>query len=96
MQINDAWNAVKWLPISSSALAAETEGVMTTKISEMDRKAALKCIAIVDCHFPLNEGEKRLLGTIVNEIRLAFDLEGAVKPVPLLKEAAWVPREWFW
>jgi hypothetical protein len=69
---------------------------MTSKISETDRNAALKCIAIVGRHFPLNEGEKRLLNTVVNEIRLAFDLEGAVKPVPLLNEAAWAPREWFW
>ncbi len=64
--------------------------------SKSDKNAALKCIAIIDCHFPLNDGEKRLLGVIVNEIRLAFDLEGAVKPAPLQNEVAWAPREWFW
>jgi hypothetical protein len=64
-----------------------------TAINETDRKVALKCIAIIDGHFPLNEGEKRLLGTIMNEIRLAFGLKGAV---PLLKETAGTPREWFW
>lgn len=67
-----------------------------TKISEADTKGALRCIAIIDYHFPLNDGEKRLLGAIVNEIRLAFNMEGAVKPVPLLNEVAWAPREWFW
>jgi hypothetical protein len=67
-----------------------------TEISETDRNAAVKCISIIDCHFPLNGGEKRLLGAIANEIRLAFDLEGAEKPVTLLNEVAWAPREWFW
>ena len=66
------------------------------EISKTDSNAALKCIAIIDCHFPLNDGEKRLLGTIVNEIRLAFDIEGAVKPVPPLNKTAGAPREWFW
>jgi hypothetical protein len=67
-----------------------------TEISETDRNAAVKCISIIDCHFPLNGGEKRLLGAIMNEIRLAFNIEGAVKPAPLQNEAAWAPREWFW
>jgi hypothetical protein len=67
-----------------------------TGFNESESKSALKCIAIIDCHFPLNDGEKRLLGVIANEIRLAFDLEGAVKPVTLLNELAWAPREWFW
>ena len=64
--------------------------------SKSGKNAALKCIAIIDFHFPLNDGEKRLLGVIANEIRLAFDLEGAVKPAPLQNEVAWAPREWFW
>ena len=64
--------------------------------SKSDKNAALECIAIINFHFPLNDGEKRLLGVIVNEIRLAFDLEGAVKSAPLWNEVAWAPREWFW
>jgi hypothetical protein len=67
-----------------------------TARSETDNNAALKCIAIIDCHFPLNDGEKRLLGVIANEIRLAFDLEGAVKVAALQSGAAWAPSEWFW
>lgn len=67
-----------------------------TGISEAEKKVALGCIAIIDCHFTLNDGEKRLLGVITNEIRLAFDLQGAVKPVPHRYEVAWAPREWFW
>jgi hypothetical protein len=69
---------------------------MMADISEAEKKAALGCIAIIDCHFTLNDGEKRLLGVIVNEIRLAFDLEGAVKPAPLQNDTAGAPREWFW
>jgi len=67
-----------------------------TEISETDRNAAVKCISIINCHFPLNGGEKRLLGAIANEIRLAFDLEGAIKPAQPLNEAAGMPGEWFW
>ena len=66
------------------------------EISEAEKKAALMCITIIDCHFTLNISEKRLLGAIENEIRLAFDLEGAVRPASLHSGAAWVPREWFW
>jgi hypothetical protein len=62
---------------------------MMAETSKSDKNAALECIAIID-------GEKRLLGVITNEIRLAFDLEGAVKPAPLQNEVAWAPKEWFW
>lgn len=75
---------------------AETKGDIMSEISKTDKNAALKCIGIVDGHFPLNKGEKMLLADIVNAIRLAFNLEGAVKPVPLLKETAEAPREWFY
>jgi hypothetical protein len=75
----------------------ETKGERKmTGISEAHKKAAFRCIAIIDCHYPLNEGEKRLLVAIENEIRLAFNMEGAVKPAPLQNEVAWAPREWFW
>jgi hypothetical protein len=74
----------------------EINGDMMTEINETDRNASAKCISIIKCHIPLNKGEKMLLGAIVNEIRLAFDLEGAVKPAPLPKEVAWAPKEWFW
>jgi len=66
------------------------------EISEAEKKAALMCITIIDCHLPLNDGERRLLGSIVNDIRLALDLEGAVKPASIRSGAAWVPRKWFW
>ena len=66
------------------------------EISEAENIAALMCITIIDGHFPLNEGERRLLGAVINEIRLAFDLEGAVNPTSLHNVVAWAPREWFW
>ena len=66
------------------------------EISDVEKKAALRCISIIDCHIPLNEGEKRLLGAVMNDIRLAFELEGAVKPASLNSGAAWTPRKWFW
>ena len=66
------------------------------EFGETKRIAALRCIGIIDCHFPLNEGEKRLLSSIMNEIRLEFNLEGAVKPAPSLNGLAGAPREWFW
>ena len=74
----------------------ETNGDIMTEISETDRNASVKCISIINCHVPLNGGEKSLLCAIVNEIRLAFDLEGAVKPASLPNEVAWAPKEWFW
>jgi hypothetical protein len=69
---------------------------MMAEISEAENIAALRCIAIINCHFPLNEGERRLLGAVMNDIRLAFDLEGAVNTASLLNVVAWAPREWFW
>jgi hypothetical protein len=71
-------------------------GSLMMEIIDTDNNAALKCIAIINCHFALNDGEKRLLGIIVNEIRLAFELEGAVKATALQSGAAWAPSEWFW
>jgi len=65
-------------------------------ICETEKKVALMCIAMIDCHFPLNEGERRLLCSVVNDIRLTFDLEGAVKPASHHSGAAWTPRIWFW
>jgi len=73
-----------------------TRILLTAEIGKADRIAALRCIAITERHFPLNEGEKRLLGAIINDIRLAFDLEGAIKPAPLQKDVPWAPEEWFW
>ena len=66
------------------------------EISEAEKKAALICITIIDSHFPLNDGEKRLLGVIMNEIRLSFDLEGAVQLALLQNRMVSAPREWFW
>lgn len=60
-------------------------------------QVALECIAIVCCHTALNDSESRLLMAIENEIRLSFDLEGAVKPTPLLDDTTnETPEEWFW
>ena len=84
------------LGAAGRALAAETNRDIMTEINESNSKSALKCIAIIACHFPLNDGEKKLLCVIANEIRLAFDLQGAVKPAPLQNEVGWAPREWFW
>jgi hypothetical protein len=63
---------------------------------EKDRKAAQTCIAIISSHVPLNDSEKRLLFAIVNEIRLAFDLEGSSKPGLLVDDASDAPEVWIW
>lgn len=63
---------------------------------ENDRKAALTCIAIINSHVPLNGSEKRLLLAIVNEVQLAFDLEGSSKPALLVDEASDAPEVWIW
>lgn len=67
--------------------------------SEIDRIAAQKCIGIVNRHIPLNGSEKRLLVVIVNEIQLAFDLEGVFKPELLVNDnvkAPEAPEVWIW
>jgi hypothetical protein len=64
-----------------------------------ERSAALTCIAIIDGHLPLNDGEKQLLSVIKNQIRLAFDLEGAVRPEAMCDDSGMtseVPKVWFW
>lgn len=71
---------------------------MLTEAAEADRKTALACIAIVCGHVALNDGERKLLRVIENEIRLAFDLEGAARYGPLSDEvgAGETPAAWFW
>lgn len=65
---------------------------------EVDCTAALTCIAIVRRHAALNDEERRLLSAIENEIRLAFNLEGAVTLGPLSDNinTGKAPEEWFW
>lgn len=62
---------------------------------EIERETAIDCIAIINRHRALNESEKMLLQSITNEIRLAYGLQGAVQPSPLITEDN-APKEWFW
>jgi hypothetical protein len=65
--------------------------------NQIDQKTALTCIAIVRRHAALNDSERMLLKAIENEIRVAFDLDGAVKPGLLLEDTAGeTPELWFW
>ncbi len=64
-----------------------------------ERAAALACIGIIKSHLPLNSTEKRLLSAIENQIRLAFELEGAVRPEALCEDScitSEIPKVWFW
>ncbi|WP_224962807.1 hypothetical protein [Geomonas subterranea] len=58
--------------------------------------AAERCIEIIGKRTPLNQEEINLLARIVNDIRVEFDLPGAVHPSKLEDGAGQPPKEWFW
>ena len=62
----------------------------------MEIKAPQRCIEIIQYRVPLNEGEIRLLERIVNDIRVEFNLPGAVHPSILEEGYGEPPKEWFW
>ena len=71
---------------------------MPSKVNrhEVGQEAASHCISIIRKHMPTNPGEKMLIESVVNDIRLAFALEGAVKPAPFTNGEIEAPEVWFW
>lgn len=72
---------------------------MTTKgRSETERRAgqdaAQLCIELINKRRPLNDGERDLLASLENDIRISFGLKGAVQSIPLSTGEA--PETWFW
>lgn len=65
-----------------------------TRVSKTGQDAACHCIALIKQHKALAEGEATLLAAIENDIRVAFDLEGAVHPVQVVNGSP--PEVWFW
>ena len=59
------------------------------------QEAAKFCISLIGQHSPLNEGERQLLASITNDIRLAFDLEGAIAPLSMTNGDE-APDVWIW
>lgn len=62
----------------------------------MENPDAEKCIEIISRRVPLTLEETRLIQLIVNDIRLEFDLEGAVHPSHLDGTRGKPPKEWLW
>lgn len=60
-----------------------------------EKQAAECCIGIIDQRLTLTPGESRLLQLIVNDIRLHFELDGAVQPLKLAGSSD-RPTEWCW
>lgn len=60
------------------------------------QQAAFVCLEIVTRHLPLTDGERGLLEAIQNQIRVTFDLPGAVKPEETIGNLISAPPEWFW
>jgi hypothetical protein len=46
----------------------------------MRGKEAQKCIEIISKRLPLTTAESQLVKLIINDIRLEFDMEGAIQP----------------
>ncbi len=58
--------------------------------------AAEVCLAIVERHRSLTDGEKDLLDTIKNQIRVKFGLPGAIPPIVDFEANSTAPDKWFW
>lgn len=62
----------------------------------MPKPTAMRCIEIIKRRTPLSHSEIRLLEVIINDIRVEFDLSGAVHPSKLEDGAGKPPKEWIW
>lgn len=62
----------------------------------MENATAQRCIELIQGRIPLNEGEMKLLERIINDIRVEFDLLGAVHPMKLEDGYGEPPKEWIW
>lgn len=62
----------------------------------MENPDAEKCLEIIGRRLPLTPEETRLIQLIVNDIRLEFDLDGAVHPSNLDGTRGKPPKEWLW
>jgi len=57
---------------------------------------ALRCIEIITERTALTASESLLLKRIINDIRVEFDLEGAVHPTTFEDGSGGPPKEWLW
>jgi len=62
----------------------------------MQGEEAKKCIEIIARRIPLTLEETRLLNLIMNDIRLEFELEGAVHPSLIDGSEGKPPEDWCW
>jgi hypothetical protein len=65
-------------------------------VDQRKQQAAERCIEIIEQRLPLTTGELQLLRLIINDIRLEFELEGAVHPSKLPGGDGNGPAEWLW
>jgi len=63
---------------------------------EAGKRAAERCIEIIEKRAPMTENELLLLNLVINDIRLEFGLEGAVPSASLVKDDTKPPEVWFW
>lgn len=73
-------------------MAHDTDNKSTERV---EQTAALRCIELIKKRRSLNEGERDLLASLENDIRVSFDLEGAVRSANLTS-ADNTPGTWFW
>jgi hypothetical protein len=53
------------------------------------------CIERIQMRTALNHGERQLLEAMINDLRIAFGIDGAVERVTLPRTSQ-VPEDWFW
>lgn len=62
----------------------------------MENATASKCIEIIGRRTPLTYNEIRLLQRIINDIRIEFELLGAVDQTDQEERRGAPPKEWLW